>query len=97
MYPASSILLITPMNRGSSMRFSKSLSRMVWSMVSNEDVHLDQPLAPRPGVADLVESRVAGPSGAEPVRVLREHRLVDRLEQGPDHLLGEAVLHRGDA
>src|SRR5215510_13976343 len=58
-------------------------------------IHFDQPLAARPGLLDGLECGMTGSSRAEPMRLVEEHRFVDRFEQNPDRLLNEPVFHRG--
>lgn len=61
------------------------------------NIHFDQPFRTRPGFADLFESRVAGATRAEPMTVLREHRLINRRENHSRRLLNDAIIRRRDA
>ncbi|SFJ35096.1 hypothetical protein SAMN05216525_1234 [Bradyrhizobium sp. Gha] len=87
---------IRPMNLSSSIRFFRSPSRMSWSMLSKNPRTPTRPATcSLPGLLDGLESGMAGSARAEPMRLIEEHRFVDRFEQDPDRLLDEPVFHRG--
>jgi hypothetical protein len=53
------------------------------------DITLDEPGGPGPGFLDFPERGMAAASFPEPVRLVREPRLVDRLQQEADHFADE--------
>src|SRR5258706_16404150 len=62
---------------------------MIQRPVAIRDVTLDEPYRPGPGIAHLPQRGMAPPPFPEPVRPVREGRLVIRLQQEADHLADE--------
>src|SRR5258705_4755954 len=62
---------------------------MIQRPVAIRDVPLDEPCGPGPGIAHLPQRGMAPPPFPEPVRPVREGRLVIRLQQEADHVADE--------
>ena len=61
-------------------------------VVEASDVDVDQPLHAGPGVLDVIQRGVARPAGPKAMRVGREDRLVDGLQQPTRNLLDQLVV-----
>ena len=71
------------------LRQDRDKDLMIQRPVAVGDVSLDEPCGPGPGIAYLPQRGVAPPPFPEPVRPVRERRLVIRLQQEADHLADE--------